>query len=90
MHPFYDLPSKSNLADRLPYHLVIDIVLPVLSVFGTQMPDTDETFRGPEALVQDLHRDAATICMVTHDPRLAKHAQREVLLFDSPVVQKKN
>jgi putative ABC transport system ATP-binding protein len=49
------------------------------------MPDTDETFRGPEALLQDLHRDAATICMVTQDPRFAKHGQREVHLFDGNV-----
>src|SRR5216110_2128623 len=37
-------------------------------------------------LLQDLHRDGATICMVTHDPRFAKHAQREVHLFDGKVV----
>jgi putative ABC transport system ATP-binding protein len=38
------------------------------------------------ALLQDLHREGATICMVTHDPRFAKHAQREVHLFDGKVV----
>jgi putative ABC transport system ATP-binding protein len=37
-------------------------------------------------LLQDLHRDGATICMVTHDPRFAKHAQREIHLFDGKVV----
>jgi len=37
-------------------------------------------------LLQNLHRDGATICMVTHDPRFAKHAQREVHLFDGKVV----
>ena len=37
-------------------------------------------------LLRDLHRDGATICMVTHDPRFAKHAQREVHLFDGKVV----
>ena len=37
-------------------------------------------------LLQDLHRDGATICMVTHDPRFAKHSQREVHLFDGKVV----
>ena len=31
-------------------------------------------------LLADLHREGATICMVTHDPRFAKHAQREVHL----------
>jgi putative ABC transport system ATP-binding protein len=37
-------------------------------------------------LLQNLHRDGATICMVTHDSRFAKHAQREVHLFDGKVV----
>src|SRR6476659_6760665 len=33
-------------------------------------------------LLQELHSEGATICMVTHDPRFARHAQREVHLFD--------
>jgi putative ABC transport system ATP-binding protein len=37
-------------------------------------------------LLHNLHRDGATICMVTHDPRFAKHAQREIHLFDGKVV----
>ena len=37
-------------------------------------------------LLRELHRAGATICMVTHDPRFAKHAQREVHLFDGKVV----
>ena len=37
-------------------------------------------------LLNDLHREGSTICMVTHDPRFAKHAQREVHLFDGKVV----
>jgi len=38
------------------------------------------------ALLQDLHREGATICMVTHDPRFVKHAEREIHLFDGKVV----
>jgi putative ABC transport system ATP-binding protein len=37
-------------------------------------------------LLQNLHREGATICMVTHDPRFAAHAEREVHLFDGKVV----
>src|ERR1700681_3204352 len=33
-------------------------------------------------LLHDLHRAGATICMVTHDPRYARHAQRNIHLFD--------
>jgi putative ABC transport system ATP-binding protein len=33
-------------------------------------------------LIQGLHRDGATICMVTHDPRYADHARRRIELFD--------
>ena len=38
-------------------------------------------------LLQDLHRAGATICMVTHDPRFAKHADRTIHLFDGRVVE---
>src|SRR5215470_8015145 len=38
-------------------------------------------------LLQQLHREGATICMVTHDPRFAKHAERTVHLFDGKVVE---
>jgi putative ABC transport system ATP-binding protein len=37
-------------------------------------------------LMRELHRDGATICMVTHDPRYSKHADRQVHLFDGRVV----
>ena len=37
-------------------------------------------------LLRELHRDGATICMVTHDPRYARHADRTVHLFDGRVV----
>jgi putative ABC transport system ATP-binding protein len=37
-------------------------------------------------LLRELHRNGATICMVTHDPRYALHADRSVNLFDGRVV----
>ena len=37
-------------------------------------------------LLDTLHREGATICMVTHDPRYAKHAGRAIQLFDGRVV----
>ena len=37
-------------------------------------------------LLGDLHREGATICMVTHDPRFARHAERNVHLFDGKVL----
>ena len=33
-------------------------------------------------LLQALHDEGSTICMVTHDPRYAGHARREIHLFD--------
>ena len=33
-------------------------------------------------LLRTLHDEGSTICMVTHDPRYAEHAQREIHLFD--------
>jgi putative ABC transport system ATP-binding protein len=38
------------------------------------------------ALLRDLHRAGSTICMVTHDARFARHAERTVHLFDGRVV----
>jgi putative ABC transport system ATP-binding protein len=38
-------------------------------------------------LLRDLHRQGSTICMVTHDPRFARHADRTVHLFDGRVVE---
>src|SRR5499425_41638 len=37
-------------------------------------------------LLKELHREGATICMVTHDPRFAAHAERQIHLFDGKVV----
>ena len=37
-------------------------------------------------LLRDLHRNGSTICMVTHDPRFARHADRTVHLFDGRIV----
>ena len=39
------------------------------------------------ALLQELHRGGATICMVTHDSRFARHADRTVHLFDGRIVE---
>jgi putative ABC transport system ATP-binding protein len=38
-------------------------------------------------LLAELHREGATICMVTHDPRYARNAQRTVHLFDGRIVE---
>ena len=41
-------------------------------------------------LLRDLHRAGATICMVTHDARFAKHADRSIHLFDGRVVEEES
>jgi putative ABC transport system ATP-binding protein len=38
-------------------------------------------------LMSELHQAGATICMVTHDPRYARHAQRSIHLFDGRVAE---
>ena len=40
-------------------------------------------------LLRELHHGGATICMVTHDPRYARHADRSVHLFDGKVVEER-
>ena len=38
-------------------------------------------------LLRELHREGATICMVTHDPRFARYADRSIHLFDGRIVE---
>jgi putative ABC transport system ATP-binding protein len=38
-------------------------------------------------LLRELHRTGATICMVTHDPRYARYAERSIHLFDGRIVE---
>jgi putative ABC transport system ATP-binding protein len=40
-------------------------------------------------LLKELHQTGATICMVTHDPRYARHADRQIHLFDGQVLEEK-
>ena len=37
-------------------------------------------------LLAELHKAGSTICMVTHDPRYAEHAEKNIHLFDGRVV----
>jgi putative ABC transport system ATP-binding protein len=43
--------------------------------------------RGVLELLEEIHRDGATIVMVTHDPELAARAQRNVHIIDGQVVE---
>ncbi len=38
-------------------------------------------------LLHELHKEGATICMVTHDPRYARHSQRAIHLFDGRIAE---
>jgi putative ABC transport system ATP-binding protein len=38
-------------------------------------------------LLSELHKEGATICMVTHDPRYARCAERGITLFDGRIVE---
>jgi len=40
-------------------------------------------------LLRELHGGGATICMVTHDPRYAEYAERNISLFDGRIVEEK-
>jgi putative ABC transport system ATP-binding protein len=41
-------------------------------------------------LLRELFEGGATICMVTHDPRFARHAERTIHLFDGRVVEEEH
>ena len=50
-----------------------------------QLQDVSKVFQHSEAvmeLLRTMHDEGSTIGMVTHDPRYAEHAQREIHLFD--------
>ena len=38
-------------------------------------------------LLRELHQQGSTLCMVTHDPRYAQHADRSIHLFDGRIVE---
>jgi len=38
-------------------------------------------------LLRELHRAGSTIVMVTHDPRFARYAERQIHLFDGRIVE---
>jgi putative ABC transport system ATP-binding protein len=38
-------------------------------------------------LLRDLHRQGSTICMVTHDPRFTRYAERTIHLFDGRIIE---
>jgi putative ABC transport system ATP-binding protein len=40
-------------------------------------------------LLRELHEGGATICLVTHDARYARHADRVIALFDGRVVDER-
>ena len=37
------------------------------------------------ALLRELHAEGATICLVTHDTRYARDAQKTIHLFDGQI-----
>ena len=39
------------------------------------------------SLLSELHREGATICMITHDSRYARCAERSITLFDGRIVE---
>lgn len=43
--------------------------------------------QGVMDLLRNLHREGATIVMVTHDPRFARYADRTVNMFDGRIVE---
>ena len=38
-------------------------------------------------LLDNLHQQGTTICMVTHDPRYIDYAQRKIELFDGKIIK---
>ena len=45
-----------------------------------------QTARGVMGLIEDLHRQGATIVLVTHDPQIAARAQRQIHIVDGQII----
>jgi putative ABC transport system ATP-binding protein len=60
------------------------------SILLADEPTGNLDSRSGEAVMEllgELHQGGATICMVTHDPRYARHAERSIHLFDGRIVE---
>jgi putative ABC transport system ATP-binding protein len=60
------------------------------SILLADEPTGNLDSKNGEAVMQvlrELHREGATICMVTHDARFARHADRTIHMFDGRVVE---
>jgi putative ABC transport system ATP-binding protein len=60
------------------------------SILLADEPTGNLDSRNSEAVMEllaELHKEGATICMVTHDPRFARYADRTIHLFDGRVVE---
>jgi putative ABC transport system ATP-binding protein len=93
-----ELVGLSQASDRYPHQLsggqqqrvaVARALAGSPSILLADEPTGNLDSKNGEAvmrLMQDLHAEGATICMVTHDPRFAAHAERQIHLFDGKVV----
>ena len=60
------------------------------SILLADEPTGNLDSKNSEAVIEfckELHREGATICMVTHDPRYASTAERTIHLLDGRVVE---
>jgi putative ABC transport system ATP-binding protein len=60
------------------------------SILLTDEPTGNLDTKNGESVIDllcELHRDGATLCMVTHDPRYARYADRTVYLLDGRIVE---
>jgi putative spermidine/putrescine transport system ATP-binding protein len=96
---FLELMQMSALADRLPAQLsggqqqrvaVARALAGRPSILLADEPTGNlDSVNGEQVmgLLSELHQEGATICMVTHDPRYARCADRTITLFDGRIVE---
>ena len=91
--------EMASRAKHLPGHLsggqqqraaVARAVVGRPSILLADEPTGNLDSRNGEAvmeLLRTLHDEGSTICVVTHDPRYAGHAQREIQMFDGRLAE---
>ena len=78
---------RSILSVFICVHLWFQFIMLLKITHETHLDYSEPVSEAVMELLRDLHRQGATICMVTHDPRYAEHADRTIHLFDGQVVE---
>ena len=88
-HRAKHLPSQLSGGQQQRVAVARAIVGQPLILMADEPTDNLDSKNGEAVmdLLKELHAGGATICMVTHDQRFSRHADRTIHLFDGQIVE---